>query len=405
MKRAAIYLVFALIVGGVVATLISRDPGYVLVAYDGLSLETSLWFALVAVAVAYAAVRVVLALLRRASRTGAAMRLAREARRVREAREQTVRGLLALVERDWTAARNALLGSAQHTELPLVNYLGAAHAAASLGEHDASASLVRQAVDSTPGAALGVGLIAAAIERDAGRAQQARARLDALHKEAPRNVEVSRRLATALREAGDWDALATLADETAKQKGFGEDEAKRLQIDAWVGRLDAAGPETLPALSSTVPKSLRDESDVLGAHARALARTGSNDAAADLLERALDKAWSTPLVELYGRIAASRPDERLARAERWRAAHGRDAALLLALGRIASRANAWPKARECFEAALDATPSAAACAELGRLCALQGDATRAVELQSRALALAGVDLSELAPAQRGASRR
>jgi len=401
-KRAALYLVLALIVGGVVATLVSRDPGYVLVAYDGLSLETSLWFALIAVATAYGIVRTVLALLKRASRTRAAMRLARETRRVREAREQTVRGLLALVERDWAAAKNALLGAAPHVELPLVNYLGSARAAASLGEHDASESLVRRAIDSTPGSAVGAGLIAATIEQGAGRSAHALERLKALHEEAPRSVEVARRLAAALREAGDWTALATLADEVARQKGFAENEARQMQIDAWVGRLSSEVADATNAAWESVPKALRDAPELIAANARRLVRAGANDAAADVLERALDKTWSATLVEPYGRIAGTEPEARLARAERWLAPHPDDPALFLALGRLASYAKVWPKARSYFESALRNAPTAAGCAELARLCAAQGDSARAVALQAQALALAGVELPPLDAAQRGA---
>jgi len=406
-RRFAIFLVIALIVGGIAATLISRDPGYVLIAYDGLSLETSLWFALVAGVSIFAVLKLLSAMLRRVSRTGAAMRVAREARRVREAREQTVRGLLALVERDWAAARNALLGAAPHAELPLVNYVGAAQAAANLGEHDASTALVQSAVESTPGSAIGVGLIAAAIDASAGRATQARERLEALHKEAPRNVEVSRRLAAVLRDASDWPALAALADELAKQKGFAEAEATRLEIDAWSGRFDAAKADDLAVASASVPKALRDEPEVVASMAGALMRTGANDEAADALERGLDKGWTAQLVELYGRVASARPAARLARAERWLPSHASDGGLLTALGRLAVCANEPEKARGYFEAALRVEPSATVYAELGRLWAAQGDTARAAEYRSHALELAGIALPALATAEppRGAPAR
>jgi HemY protein len=401
-KRAALYLVLALIVGGVVATLVSRDPGYVLIAYDGLSLETSLWFALLVVAAAYGIVRIVLALLERASRTRAALRIARETRRMREAREQTVRGLLALVERDWTAAKNALLGAAPHAELPLVNYLGSAQAAARLGEHEAGASLVRRAAESTPGSAVGVGLIAATIEQSTGHAPQALERLKALHKEAPRSAEVARRLAAALRETGDWQALATLADEVARQKGFGENEARQMQIDAWVGRMNGDAADALNSAWESMPKALRAAPELIEANARTLVRGGRTEEAADFVERMLDKTWSESLVELYGRIARTRPEARLAHAEGWLAARPDDRALLLALGRIASYAERWPKARSYLENALRIGATAAVCAELARLCAAQGDSARAVALQAQALALAGVELPPLDAAQRGA---
>ena len=40
-------IVVALVVGGLLGTLMVRDPGYVLVAYDNLTFESSVWFTLV----------------------------------------------------------------------------------------------------------------------------------------------------------------------------------------------------------------------------------------------------------------------------------------------------------------------------------------------------------------------
>jgi HemY protein len=61
-------------------------------------------------------------------------------------------------------------------------------------------------------------------------------------------------------------------------------------------------------------------------------------------------------------------------AESWVKEHPNDAALALALGRLALRNRNWSQAREQFEASLHLDPSPAAQAELGRLCLALGDA-------------------------------
>ncbi|MCS5581886.1 MAG: heme biosynthesis protein HemY, partial [Pseudomonadales bacterium] len=43
MKRGLLLLLVIIAVAGYLGTLIARDPGYVLVAYDGYSMQTSLW--------------------------------------------------------------------------------------------------------------------------------------------------------------------------------------------------------------------------------------------------------------------------------------------------------------------------------------------------------------------------
>src|SRR5262249_32757691 len=161
--------------------------------------------------------------------------------------------------------------------------------------------------------------------------------------------------------------------EVARQKGFAENEARQMQIDAWVGRLSGVDAEQQNPTWESVPKALRDAPELIEANARRLERGGATEEAADFAERMLDKTGSAPLVELYGRIARNGPEARLARAERWLSAHPDDSTLLLALGRLASYAQLLPKARSYFESALHAAPTASVCAELARLCAAQGD--------------------------------
>ena len=45
MKLFAFALLVAIVLGGLVGTLLVRDPGYVLIAYADTALETSLWVA------------------------------------------------------------------------------------------------------------------------------------------------------------------------------------------------------------------------------------------------------------------------------------------------------------------------------------------------------------------------
>ena len=164
MRRALIYLVIALIVGGAVGTLMSRDPGYVLVSYENMSVETSLWFALLALIVGYFVLRVVIGLSMRLIRTGAGVALWQQNRRARVAQARTVRGLLLAGEGDWPGARKALAADAEVVDLPLVNYLGAARAANEIGDAPGRDALLQKASESTPGATLAVGLTQAELQ-------------------------------------------------------------------------------------------------------------------------------------------------------------------------------------------------------------------------------------------------
>ena len=53
MRIGLLVALLAIALGGLVGMLVVRDPGYVLISYADMALETSIWFALLVVAVVY----------------------------------------------------------------------------------------------------------------------------------------------------------------------------------------------------------------------------------------------------------------------------------------------------------------------------------------------------------------
>src|SRR5262245_19593089 len=156
MRRILIYFVLALVVGGAIGTLMTRDPGYVLLTYAGTSLETSLWFALSMLIALYFLLRLIVRIGAGLVRGGAGLQSWQENRRARNARERTVRGLLLAGAGDWSGARKTLATVAGQADVPLVNYLVAARAANELGDTRDRDALLQKAVESTPDSALTV---------------------------------------------------------------------------------------------------------------------------------------------------------------------------------------------------------------------------------------------------------
>jgi HemY protein len=108
--------------------------------------------------------------------------------------------------------------------------------------------------------------------------------------------------------------------------------------------------------------------DLAYAVATSLSRSGDDEAAAKLVETALEEGeWSSDLVTLYGQLGvnAIQPDSqaasqqtariltaRIARADAWLAAHPDDSRLLLTLGRLCERQKLWGKAQNYLDASL-----------------------------------------------------
>ena len=113
MKLGLLIAVIAVVLGGLIGTLVVRDPGYVLLAYGDLAFETSLWFALVLLALTYLTLRFLFWLFNRTlastSRFGGWLKR----RKATKAQKQTVQGLLHMSEGQWAEARKVLTASAR----------------------------------------------------------------------------------------------------------------------------------------------------------------------------------------------------------------------------------------------------------------------------------------------------
>lgn len=384
MKIAFLVLAVALVLGGLVGVLVLRDPGYVLIAYQNLAVETSLWFALLVLVGLYAAFALVAFLVTRTIRGSGRLKGWNARRRTRTARDQTVRGLLLMAEGRWAEARKLLEAAAGRVPAPLINYLNAARAAHAMGDARGRDELLRAAHESTPGSRLAVGLTQAELQRADGQWEACLATSLQLYRQAPRHPQVLRLLVDCYRHLHDWQAILELAGDLKKHRVMPDAELRALEREAWRGRL-AAGRDAPEALWKSVPRELRRDAALAAAFARALADSGQGVEAEALLRDVLDQTWSPELVSLYGKLVNADPPSQLLAAERWLKERPNDADLLLALGRISLMNRQWAKAREYLEASLRLRRSAEAQAELGRLCTALGDSERGGELLARAL--------------------
>lgn len=377
MKVAFVVLVAVLALGGLVGALVIRDAGYVLVTYGDFALETSLWFALLALVVTYVVLRILLRVVLGIGRGGSLVRSWRRERRDRAAREQTMRGLKALAEARWAEARKRLEGAAPHAEAPLINFLYAAAAAHHLGDGAGRDELLSEARSAGDDTELAVALMHAELLHGDRQWHACLAALSAVGRHALSNARVLRLKADCFRGLGDWQALIELLPDLERHRALSEQDLAATRREAWLRRLAEARTDPLE-LWQAVPKDLRRERPLVVAVARSLAAVGRGADAEPLLRQALDQDWSAELLDVYGAVARSAPDA-------WLKKHPDDPHLLLALGRIGLANERWAQAREYLEASLKLRPDPAVQGELGRLCVALGECERGGELAVQAL--------------------
>lgn len=356
------------------------DPGYLLIAFGDYSFETSLFALFVAAAVIYLLFRLIMIVLRwlnplRWAHIG--KRLA--GRRVALNRSRSVEGLLYLAHQNWQSAYNLLTRSSKDEDASVINYLGAAYAAYHLDERENWNARLNEAEEEYPEARSTINFLRARLLFGSGQVEQSLALLERLRKTALNDEPLLRHLKQAYREVGDWSKLQALIPTLESGNVISDEEIALVEKQVLLQRLEelasqAGGERSTEQVLAEMRKvwkkadsQYKADTLVVIAYVRLLMQLEAREAAAKVLERALEREWSQTLIVLYGREDYGISEQQLLKAEKWLQSRPNDADLTLCLGRLAMRQRSWDMARQYFEASLKAAPSAEAYGELGRL--------------------------------------
>ncbi len=377
------FLLFALLVlAGVVglALLAQEDPGYVLLSWGNWTVESSLSLLVVVVVLAFVALYASVRLLVGSWHMPRRMARWRRQQRAQKARRSTQRGLLALAEGSWKRGERFLIRDVGDSEIPLINYLGAARAAQKQGADDRRDKYLSQAHQSMPEAELAVGLTQAEVQLSHGQTEHALATLMHLRSIAPKHGYVLNLLRRLYEQLGSWKELLELLPELRRQKVLEPEKADTLErkVHAALLRQPDLSASSLREVWERMPRAQR-EGEPLRLYVQGLIRLGEHQDAEKLLRDRIRQTWDPELVRLYGMVQSSDPGRQLSSAESWLADHDRQPDLLLSLGRIAVRADLWGKAHACLEASLGAEPRAETYCELGHLLTRLGEDEQASE--------------------------
>ncbi len=385
-------LVAALLAAVGISVLLKDETGYVMLSWGEWTIETSLalfiLLLLVLFGIAYLAVR---ALIRLWQVPRATAKWSTE-RRKKKNLSNIVRGHVELAEGQWQAAEKHLLKHVQHSDTPLLNYLGAAQAAQRQGAIERRDHYLQLAFKEDKKAALAVQLTQAELQLAEGNPEQAQKTLAYLKEIAPKHPRVLSLLAQAYRDLKQWRKLRELLPLLRRRHIFTDEELKELEQQTFLGILEgaiqSAEEKRLREAWNSLPKEARTNPVLVARYASALAKHKQGDEAEAILRSTLRKQWSPELVRLYGDIEGANPERQLSIAESWLQAHPKDPDLLLTLGKLALRGQEWNKAKSYLESALSAAPTAEAYQLLAGLLEQQGDRERALEYYRAGMQLA-----------------
>jgi HemY protein len=406
MRKLLFLLVIMMAVGGVLGLLMRQDSGYVLVAYNGVTVETSLWVLIAAMIVALFTMSWIKKILFITLRPSNSLSKITGNLAQKRASRNTIRGMLELVGGNWNKAEKLLTNSAEKVPYPLINYISAAYAASEQDEHERSKALLRSAHKSTPEAEFAIGFAQSQIQMKQGHYESALASLLRLQKLKPKHKQVLKMLVTVYTKLKDWDALLTLTPTLKKDGIFDEDNMLGLERNAFLALLDKIkfrnklgqnSKELVTELESLWNKldTLSQDSKMSLLYAQTLIHFGDDNKAEYFIRQSLNHKWSEDLIYEYGNINQGSAKKLLVNCENWLKKEPASANLYLVCGRLSQSMMLWGKAKDYYEQALALDSQNDALAELSRLLKAMGDVKASQELMMISLNQASSRLKAL----------
>jgi len=346
-----------------------QDPGYLLIAINKWTIETTLGVAIPSLVLSFLIVHAILLMLHWITHTPGAWRTWLAKRRSHDAQKKTRQGLIEFSEGHWLRAKNYLINALPDTETPLLNYLTAARAAQEMGDSKLRDDYLREAQQSMPEAKIAVELTQAQLQLANRQWEQALATLRHLQDLSPQHPYVLKLLMHLYEEVKDWPQLIALLPALKRHKIVSDQAFNQIQKNAWLQSMTDLikqnQTEALTNLVNSLPKNLANDPDLLAEYSRYLLQNHEDAQVELLLRRCLQKQFNEELIILYGQIKGGEP--KLSFAEGLLKTNPHSAGLYLCLGGISQSNRLWGKAKTYFEESIKLRPTPACYAKLGAL--------------------------------------
>ena len=409
-----LWLLVAVIVGAIAGAGWLLDPGYLLVRYGGVVLETSIAIAVLILVVGIWVSIWVVQLLRRGLRTTTRLADWQHSKAMLAQHEQQKNALLATLGGDWEQSFKALHAedqilsdSAEAQQRRFIRTALAAHTAHARGdfaERDRVLRASKNVVLELP--TLGP-LLVAQWYLESGDIKNASKPLHQVLAVSKKNARAWSMLASVHIASKDWEEAEKC---WAMLKKLGQPYYTGLRFHAFDFQRQGVFANPIAADSLMLAKllarragALEEYQDLAPAQRRNIAfliawarelgvsQRGSEGAA--VLAAALDEAWDPSVFSQWSELALAAPEDGLQRASGWAKGRTQDAHIQEVLGLLASHSEQWATAKDHFEAALKLLPEKAHAKvrlyrQLGSVWRSLGDDHRALQYFSQAEALA-----------------
>ncbi|MDH5484041.1 MAG: heme biosynthesis protein HemY [Gammaproteobacteria bacterium] len=361
MKRFLLALIIATVLAVSIGLMAQYyGPGYVVLSFADISIETSLIFMLGFIAIAFFLFHYLIRVLSILLHIPNLLGLKYSHRQAEKSRNALIKGLIEMSEGRFSQAEKILLKQVIHSDTALLNYLMAARCAQLQGAYDRRDEYLRLAHETTPSADIAIGITQAELQIAHKQNEQALATLNHLQSISPKHGYVKKLQARVYEQLDDWENLEKLLTDVRKQHIISDDKLLAIEIETYTGLfnkyLKYNNDQQIKSTWQKMPKHLKQNPDLLELYINHLVSIAGDDEAETLIRQYLSHHWQDSLVLLYARLNTSKPLQQLETAETWLLNNARNAALLLALGKLCIKTEFWGKARSYLESSLGIKP-------------------------------------------------
>jgi len=373
MKRTLVIVLLIVLIAGGLGTLIAHDPGYVLIAYGGASLQTGLWTFLAMILIVIGAVHVLFRSLFFVIDSGQTVRHWQVLRRRQRATRLTKKGMAFLQQGEYTRAEKFLVSGVRDNEAPAANYMAAARAADAQEHTEERERYLRLALRLDPSMKTSVAMTESELLINRGDWRGALSSLDGL---ANNRVTLNLRK-QALVNLHDWQGLTDIMTELRQ---YADDAASQLAFEKKVVRQQFASANntdaSLEAMFSRLPESLKRDPELVADYSR---RVRDDKQVESVLRSTIKHQWHDALVVAYGHAGKETLGKRLKTAQGWQKTYPDNGALQACLGQLYEASGEKSQAKIAFEKSLHIGPSVLAHEKLAKLLAFDGEYARSSE--------------------------
>ena len=365
-----LFWLLALFAAAVALVLSAKNPGYVLLVYPPYRIELSLTLFMLGFVALLILTYNTLLLVNTVLHLPDFVRNFRKNRALSKGQHSMMIALTAYFEGRYAVAEKAAVQAMQAGEKSGLNPIIAARAAHELREFDKRDQYLAASDNKSVGESTMRLIAKTEFLLDQKQPQLALDSLKELNTTAKhKHIGALQLELKALQQVRNWDGVLNVITQLEKRSAINEAIATQLRQQAWVGKLGKHFQDLkeLQGLWKSMPTEYKQRPQVAALASAEFIKLKDCKSAQSILTESLNKQWDSELVTLYGDCQGIQNVGQIEQAEKWLKAHGSDAGLLLALGKLCLHQSLWGKAQNYLDASISLAPSRSAYTALAQL--------------------------------------